>query len=156
MQPRTVAAAAAAVVVAFAATGCNILTPQATTIEYDPSDGISGQTGSVEFYNAMLIGEPNGDALSLSVTFTNPGEATILEVRVDDDVQQIRVPAGVTTYGFPDQQLVFPAPADITFGSLQPVSFQADGADPTGVQVQLISTELVGYETLGPVEPAAE
>ena len=58
MQPRTVAAAAAAVVVAFAATGCNILTPQATTIDYDPSDGISGQTGTVEFHNAMLHENP--------------------------------------------------------------------------------------------------
>ena len=154
MQPRTVAAAAAAVVVAFAATGCNILTPQATTIEYDPSDGISGQTGTVEFHNAMLIGEPEGDALNLSVTFTNSGEATIVEVRYDDQAQQISVPEGVTTYGFPDQQLVFSAD-DITFGSHQNVSFQADGAEPTGVEVQTISTEFVGYETLGPVEPAA-
>lgn len=149
MQPRTVAAAAAAVVVAFAATGCNILTPQATTIQYDPSDGISGQTGSVEFHNAMLIGEPEGDALNLAVTFTNPGEATILEVRFDDQAQQIRVPSGVTTYGFPDQQLVFEA-SDIVFGSHQNVSFQADGAEPAGVEVQAISTEFVGYETLGP------
>jgi len=155
VQPRTVAAAAAAVVVAFAATGCNILTPQATTIQYDPSDGISGQTGTVEFHNAMLIGEPEGDALNLSVTFTNSGEATIVEVRFDDQAQQIRVPEGVTTYGFPDRQLVFNAD-DITFGSQQNVSFQADGAAPTGVEVQAISTEFVGYETLGPVEQAAE
>lgn len=155
MQPRTVAAAAAAVVVAFTATGCNIFTPQATLIQYDPSDGISGQTGSVEFHNAMLIGEPEGEALNLSVTFTNPGEATILEVRYDDQAQQIRVPEGVTTYGFPDQQLVFTA-EDVEFGSQQNVSFQADGAEPTGVEVQTISTEFVGYETLGPVEQAAE
>ena len=155
MQPRTVAAAAAAVVVAFAATGCNILTPQATTIDYDPSDGISGQTGTVEFHNAMLIGEPEGDALNLVVTFTNPGEATFLEVRTGDEAQQIRVPEGVTPFGFGDaEQLVFPAD-DVTFGALQNVSFQADGAEPVGVQVQLISTEFVGYETLGP-EAAAE
>jgi hypothetical protein len=154
VQPRTVAAAAAAVVVAFAATGCNILTPQATLIQYDPSDGISGQTGTVEFHNAMLIGEPEGDALNLSVTFTNPGEATVLEVRVDDEAQQIRVPEGVTTFGFPEQQLVFPAPGDMTFGSHQNVSFQADGAEPAGVQVQLFSSEFTGYETLAPVESA--
>lgn len=154
MQPRTAAATAAAVVVALAATGCNILTPQATTIDYDPSDGISGQTGTVEFHNAILVGEPEGDALSLLVTFTNSGEATSVEVRTGDETQQVRVSEGVTTYGFPDeQQLVFSAD-DITFGALQNVSFQADGAAPTGVQVQLISTELIGYETLGP-EPAA-
>ncbi|MGM1028290.1 MAG: hypothetical protein ACQEWM_00290 [Actinomycetota bacterium] len=156
MQPRTVAAAAAAVVVAFAATGCNILTPQATQIQYDPSDGVSGQSGTVEFHNAMLIGEPEGDALSLVVTFTNSGEETFVEVRTSDETQQIRIPQGVTPYGFADgEQLVFDA-GDVTFGSLQNVSVQADGAEPSGVQVPLISTEFVGYETLGPVEPAAD
>jgi len=154
VQPRTVAAAAAAVVVAFAATGCNILTPQATQIQYDASDGISGQTGTVAFHNAMLIGEPEGDALNLSVTFTNPGEATFLEVRVGDEVQEVRVATGVTTYGFPEQQLVFAAD-EIAYGGHRNVSFQADGAEPTGVEVQMISTEFVGYETLAPVEPAA-
>jgi hypothetical protein len=154
VQPRTVAAAAAAVVVAFAATGCNILTPQATLIQYDASDGISGQTGTVEFHNAMLIGEPEGDALNLSVTFTNPGDETFLEIRVADEVQQIRVASGVTTYGFPEQQLVFPAD-DIEFGGHRNVSFQADGAEPTGVEVQMFSTEFIGYETLAPVETAA-
>lgn len=150
MQPRTVAAAAAAVVVVFAATGCNILTPQATTIQYDPSDGISGQTGAVEFHNAMLIGERDGDAVNLVVTFTNPGEATFVEVRTGDEAQQIRVSEGITTFGAPDgEQLVFGVD-DVTFGALQNVSFQADGAEPTGVEVQLISTDFVGYETLGP------
>lgn len=150
MQPRTVAAAAAAAVVVFAATGCNILTPQATQIQYDPSDGISGETGTVEFHNAMLIGDPEGEALNLSVTFTNGGEATFVEVRVEDEAQQVRVPEGVSTYGFPEQQLVFTAADDIVFGSHQNVSFQADGAEPTGVEVQTISTAFVGYETLGP------
>ncbi|MCH1884374.1 hypothetical protein [Agrococcus sp. ARC_14] len=150
MQPRLAAAVVAAVVVVFAATGCNLITPQATTIDYDASDGVSGTTGTVEIHNAMLIGEPEGEALNLSTTFTNPGEATFLEVRVGDAVEQIRIPAGVTTYGFPEQQLVFPAAPDLVFGSLQNVSFQADGAQPTGLEVPTISTEVVGYETLAP------
>ncbi|GAA1421318.1 hypothetical protein [Agrococcus citreus] len=155
MQPRTVAAAAAAVAVVFAATGCNILTPQATTIQYDPSDGISGSTGTVRFHNAMLIGEPEGDALNLVVTFTNEGEATFVEVRTGDETQQIRVAEGITIFGPPDEeQLVFDA-GDVTYGALQNVSFQADGAEPTGVEVQLISSDFIGYETLAP-EAAAD
>ncbi|WAC66553.1 hypothetical protein OVA14_01835 [Agrococcus sp. SL85] len=155
MQVRTVAAAAAAVVVALVATGCNIFTPQATTIQYDPSDGISGTTGQVQIHNAVLVGEPDGDALSLAVTFTNPGEATFLEVRVEDEAQDVRIPSGTTVYGFQDQQLVFDAPA-IDFGGHRSVSFTADGAVPTGLPVQMVSTEFVGYETLGPTEPAME
>ncbi|RWR19632.1 hypothetical protein D8Y24_10660 [Agrococcus lahaulensis] len=151
MRHRSLAAAAAAVVVALAATGCNILTPQATTIQYDASDGISGQTGTVEFHNAMLIGEPEGDALNLAVTFTNDGEATFVEVRVDDEAQQVRIPSGVTTYGFPEQQLVFEAGGDIEFGAQRNVSFQADGAEPAGVGVQVFSTEFPDYADLAPV-----
>lgn len=149
MQPRLAAAAVAAAVVAIAATGCNILTPQATTIDYDASDGVSGTTGTVEIHNAMLIGEVGGDDLSLAVTFTNDGEGTVVEVRVDSTSQQVRVPEGVTTFGF-DDQIVVPAPADLTFGQLQNVSFQADGAEPAGLRVPTISTDVVGYETLAP------
>lgn len=149
MQPRLAAAAVAAVVVALAATGCNILTPQATTIEYDASDGVSGSTGTVEIHNALLIGEPDGEDLNLAVTFTNPGEATVVEVRVEDAVEQVRVGEGITTFGF-EEQLVFPAGADLTFGQLRNVSFQADGAEPAGLRVPTVSTEVVGYETLAP------
>lgn len=150
MQPRIAAAAIAAVVVAFAATGCNLVTPQATTIDYDASFGVSGTTGTVEVHNAMLVGDPGGDAVSLSTTFTNSGPATVVQVRYLDAVEEVRVSEGVTTYGFPEQQLVLPAPDDLTYGSLQNVSFTADGADPLGLEVPTISTDTVGYETLGP------
>src|SRR5690606_5672436 len=110
VQPRLAAAAVAAVVVAIAATGCNILTPQATTIDYDASDGVSGTTGTVEIHNAMLVGEPDGDQLNLAVTFTNEGEATVVQVRVDDASEQVRVGEGITTFGL-DDQMLFAAPS---------------------------------------------
>jgi hypothetical protein len=150
VQPRLAAAAVAAVVVAIAATGCNILTPQATTIDYDASDGVSGTTGTVEIHNAMLIGEPDGDNLNLAVTFTNEGDATIVQVRVDDASQMVNVGEGVTTLGFDGEQMVFAAPSDLVLGQLRNVSFAADGAEPTGLRVPTISTEMPGYETLGP------
>ena len=153
MQPRLAAAAVAAAVVAITATGCNILTPQATLIEYDASDGVSGATGNVEIHNAMLIGDPEGELLSLAVTFTNEGEATFVEVRVDDTVEQVRVGEGVTTFGF-EEKIVVPSNPELVFGSLQNVSFQADGAEPNGLGVPTISTSLVGYETLAPTPPA--
>ena len=153
MQLRPLAAAAAAAAVALAVTGCNMLTPQATLIQYDPSDGVSGATGTVEIHNAMLIGEADGEAVSLAVTFTNAGEATSLEVRVDDEAQEIRVPQGITVYGT-DEQLVFPVGGELEYGSLRNVSFQADGAEPEGLEVPLISTESIVPESLAPAAPA--
>ncbi len=151
MQPRLAAAAVAAAVVVLTATGCNFLTPQATTIRYDASDGVSGVTGGVEIHNAMLVGEPEGDSLSLVASFANDGEATIVEIRYDDAVQQVRVGQGLTTFGFEDQ-IVMPANPDLVFGELENVSFQADGAEPTGLEVPTISTEVVGYESFAPTE----
>ena len=148
MQLRTVAAAAAAAAVAILATGCNILTPQATTIEYDASDGVSGQTGTVEVHNALLLGEPGGDDVSLAATLTNSGEPTFVEVRVGGESQEIRVPSGVTVYGV-EQQLVFPV-GDAEPGGLTNVSFQAEGAEPAGLRVPYMTTDFPGYESYGP------
>lgn len=148
VQLRTVAAALAAAAVAVLATGCNLVTPQATTIEYDASDGISGRTGDVQVHNALLIGEEDGDTRSLAVTFTNHGEATYVQVRVADDTQDIRVPSGQTVYGV-DEQLTVPAD-DVQVGGLSNVSFQAEGAEPLGLRVQVMSAEFPGYEQYAP------
>lgn len=144
------AAAAAAAALTVALAGCNFLTPQATTVEYDAADGVSGSTGTVEIRNALLVQE---DGLaSLAVTFVNNGGATTLEIDVAGSTQQISVDEGLTAYGFPDgEQLVFPL--DVMPGSLADVVFQADGADSEALQLQVFSTESVGYETLGPEAP---
>lgn len=152
VQHRPLAAAAAAAVVVLTATGCNLLTPQATTIEYDPSDGVSGSTGTVEWHNALLIGDPDGDTLNLLVTFTNPGEATFVEVRVDDEAEEVRVGEGTTTFGFPDGEQILFEVGEIEFGGLRNVSFQADGAEPTGVGVPVHSTEFPDYADFGPAQ----
>lgn len=141
------AAATAAAALTVALAGCNFITPQATTFDYDPSDGISGTTGTVAIRNAVLVSED--DMASLAVTFVNSGEPVALLVTVDGEAQRVDLDEGLTAYGFPEQQLVFPLTADV--GSLAPVEFAADGIDNEVLEVQVFSTESAGYEALGPI-----
>jgi len=143
------AAAAAAVLATATLAGCNFITPQATQFQYDPADGVSGQTGPVEIRNAVLV--VDGDLSSLVVTFVNDGPATTLEVTVGDETQVVDLDSGLTPYGFPDQQLVFSAPVEA--GSLEDVVFAADAAERTAVPVPAFSTATANWSSYGPVAP---
>lgn len=146
-----IAAAALTAALTLGLAGCNFLSPAATTFEYDAADGVSGSTGVVEIRNALLVTD-DGTA-SLAVTFVNDGPDTVLTVDVQGTQQQVELAEGLTAFGFPDgDQLVFPLDAEP--GSLQDVTFQADGADTTALQLQVFSTDSAGYETLAPVAPS--
>lgn len=58
--------------------GCNFISPQTTTEQYDASDGFSTNVGKVEIRNALVFTD-NGDEASLSVTVlnTSSSDATV-------------------------------------------------------------------------------
>ncbi len=150
------AAAAAAVLATATLAGCNFITPQATQFEYDAADGVSGDTGAVHIRNAVLVVDDAGesDLASLAVTFVNDGPSTTLEVTVGEETQSLDLDEGVTTYGFPEQQLVFTSP--LTTGSLEDVVFAADAADREALPVPVYSTATANWSSYGPVEPDEE
>lgn len=148
MKSRLAAAAAALVATATLA-GCNFITPQATLVEYDAADGVSGASGAVEIRNAVLV--VDGDLSSLAVTFVNEGPATTLDVTVGDETQTIDLDSGLTPYGFPEQQLVFTA--SVTAGTIEHVVFSADAAEPASLPVPTFSTDTANWSEYGPVAP---
>jgi hypothetical protein len=94
-SPRALAAAAAATA-AIGLTGCAELSLQATTLEYDPADGVSAKVGSVALQDVMLIApERAGGKAQLSGMAENPTGAPI-EVTVgttSSGGQKFTVPA---------------------------------------------------------------
>jgi hypothetical protein len=54
--------------------GCVFFTPQATLIQYDPSDGVSATVGDVDFRNVVGIINEDGHAISLMMTLVNTGD----------------------------------------------------------------------------------
>ncbi|KQS17093.1 hypothetical protein [Frigoribacterium sp. Leaf186] len=76
LTTRVVSAAAVGAVVVLTAAGCNFISPQATTKQYDASDGYSVNVGSIQVRNAILLTarEGDGDTASLSMVVLNTSD----------------------------------------------------------------------------------
>ena len=58
---------------ALGMTGCGFVTPQATLIQYQPSDGVQTDLGDIKVRNAVAVSEDGTDA-SLLTTVLNTGD----------------------------------------------------------------------------------
>lgn len=80
---------------AIGLTGCAELSEQATTLEYDPADGVSAEVGSVELQDVLIVsgeGEGSGKLAGLA---NNPS-ARAVEITVGTSArggQKFTVPA---------------------------------------------------------------
>lgn len=122
-------------------TGCAFITPQATTVHYDPSDGIGATVGDLQVRNALIL-TADGTTGSLLINLDNPTKYGIQvkvqyenadEAKVDQDVY---VNSGsVATFGGADANRITLTDIDAPAGSLFPVFIQYD--DVTGKQLWL-------------------
>jgi hypothetical protein len=55
--------------------GCNFMSPTATAIQYDPSDGIGATIGELKVRNAILLSDRDDPVGSLVVSLVNLGES---------------------------------------------------------------------------------
>ena len=148
---RLAAAAVAGLALALGVTGCNMMTPQATTNEYNPGDGLNGQSGEVAFRNALLV--VDGDSAtnaSLNVTFFNESDSPqSVSLQVGQQQISVTLQPGVTVYGSQENQIVVPVDSPVA-GSLVNATVTAEGGDAVGTQLQVFSTDNAGYEDRGP------
>ena len=155
MRARTMATVVVAAGILLGTSGCNLFAPQATTIHYDASDGVSGNVGDLAVRNAMLI-TADGENANLVVHVVNNGDDDIdLLVQyegVDEKVSKsIQVEANSTTeIGLPGGQSVGVESLNASAGSLFPVFFQY--GDLTGIEllVPVLDGTLNEYSTLVP------
>ncbi len=136
MIARTAAARAAASALLAGAliaglTGCTFISTQATLIQYDPSDGVGIQVGSVKVRNAVALINDDGSAVSLMITLVNSG-STIANVAMQYESGGGRLtttksvlPGKVATYGTTPggAQIVISEPG-VKAGALYPVYIQ--------------------------------
>ena len=84
MKARLAASAALALGIAIGGSGCAMITYQATTEKYDPSDGISADIGTLDLRNVLVVSEDGEDG-NLVMTVVNTGENDVtLGVQVAD------------------------------------------------------------------------
>jgi hypothetical protein len=127
VRRRIAATAVLAFGVALATAGCTFLAPTATAIQYDPSDGVSLNVGSLQLRNAFVIAPKGTDANFIGVVINTSKSAMIVDfqytshaggkTKVTDAL--VPLPAGaVESFGNPGvPQLVFRS-ADAKAGAL--------------------------------------
>lgn len=155
MRARTLATVVVAAGLLVGTSGCTLFAQQATTIQYDASDGVSGNIGDLAIRNAMLI-TADGENANLVVHVVNTGDDDVdLLVQyegVDEKVTKtVTIDANATTeIGLPGGEELGTESLNATAGSLFPVFFQY--GDRTGIEllVPVLDGTLNEYATLVP------
>ena len=153
MKARLAASAALALGIALGGSGCSMITYQATTEKYDPSDGVSADIGALDLRNILVVSEDGEEGnLIMSVTNTGDDDAT-LEVQLVDggETFEIDVDAGATvSLGTEEEEPLLLEGIDTQPGGLVPMFFQYSGAEGQEVQVPVLDGRLPEYEDLVP------
>ncbi|MFC4222994.1 hypothetical protein [Lysinibacter cavernae] len=140
MKARIVSSVVLAAAVMVGATGCNLISPQATTYHYDPSDGVGGNTGELAIRNVMLIETEVEGTYSVVFSVVNNSADTVdLNVHVQDGNSQaedsVTVAPGINKFGDEDQDVLIFEDVDTKPGAIIPVFFQY--GEKTGVELEV-------------------
>lgn len=154
MKARLAASAALAIGLALGASGCSMLTYQATTEKYNPSDGVSADVGDLDLRNILIVSDEGVDGnLVMTVINTSEEDAT-LGVQVgtgDGEVIEIEVGAGETlVLGSEDDEPVLLEGIDVEVGGLLPLYFQYGDAEGVEKLVPVLDSSLPEYADLAP------
>jgi len=160
VRARSAASVILAAGILMGTSACGFYSPQATTIHYDASDGVSGNVGDVAIRNALLLSE-DGETANLLATVINQGDTThSLEVQYEAKgekvTQNVTIAAHETvTLGTPGSPAVTVENMDSAPGKLFPVFFQY--GDETGAELLLpiLDGTQGEYSTLLPTETPA-
>lgn len=155
MKARLAASAILVALLAAGTTGCTFITPQVTTMAYDPSDGIGTTLGDIRVNNALLVTE-DGQSASLVISLHNPTDFGVQVSVQYEDATQSKVndsvfvnSRSVVSLGAAGPSSVALTGIDAPAGSLFPVFLQY--GDVTGEQLWLpVLTATGPYAGLAP------
>lgn len=143
---------------AISASGCTLISRQATYIHYDPADGYGADLGELLIRDMRAVLGPDGKALALIFTAINTGTSSkqlILAFDTEDGPQEqtIAVGSGASvSVGRPDDDAsaVVLFPGDIVPGSNFDVYVQAGDADGQLLTVPVFDGTNALYAELAP------
>ncbi|GAB2519962.1 hypothetical protein [Paramicrobacterium agarici] len=162
MRSRFAAIVVLAAAVALGTSGCGLLAPQATTIHYDASDGVSGSVGDVDVRNALIIAGEDGAVGHLVVTLINNGtsshsvtiefaDGTSTDVMIEaDEVFTFSADAERDD----EYENIVIDPLTVQVGSTTEVFFQYGTETGVTLDVPVYTGELEEYSTLVPTPEA--
>jgi len=141
---------------ALGMSGCGFFAPQATLIQYAPSDGVEGDVGDIKVRNAVALSEDGTDA-SLIMTIINSGtsNADVNFQYVDAAGKTITATVSVAgntnlSVGNTGEEQLVLSGLDIELGSLLPVYLQYGSEEGQELLVPVIPAEHSEYTGLTP------
>ncbi|MDQ4214426.1 DNA modification methylase [Microbacterium capsulatum] len=154
MKSRLAASIALSALVIVGATGCSMIAPQATTIDYSASDGANiPKSGPIEVRNAFVVVNKSGTTGNLVAGLVNvtSSPATIHITIGDGPGQSVRVPAqkAVSLGGDEEQPLRFEG-IDTQAGATIEVYFQSGDAQGVKYAIPVLDGTLPYYSKLVP------
>ena len=152
MKSRFIASIALGAAVVLGATGCNMLAPQATTIEYSASDGRNvPESGPLKVRNALIVANEDGSLGNLIAGVVNStDDDLVLNVGIGSDLQTIPVPArSSVSLGMTSAPMLFEG-LDAKPGSDVEVSFQSGEGEGVEVAIPILDGTLPHYEEFVP------
>ncbi|WP_217181975.1 hypothetical protein [Streptomyces sp. AC495_CC817] len=156
MKSRLVASAALSALVVLGATGCTFISPQATKIEYSPSDGVnvSDTDGPLEVRNAFVVANEDGSVGNFVAAIVNPTDdsATLTITVAGIDPLTITVKGNDSVSLGADEAPLRIDDLDHKPGSTVEIHFQSGDGSGTKTQVPVLDGTLPYYADLVPTE----
>jgi len=163
VKTRLIASIALGAAVVLGTTGCNILAPQATTIDYSASDGVNvpADSGPLHIRNAMIVANDDGTTGNFVAAVVNDTtEPLTLRLEVGEGSSAVRSSVNVLanrTLSLGDLadgvQPLRLDDIDAVPGSTVPVYFQSGDGQGALIQVPVLDGAL---EYLAPLAPSPE
>jgi hypothetical protein len=155
VKSRLFASIAIGALVALGTTGCSMISPQATLIHYNPSDGVSATAGDIEIRNALIVADDEGTAGNFLAAVVNPTDSPV-SVSIEfgegaDTVSEMLFVGANSTVslGAEDEDPILVEGLELLPGTDVPVYFSAgDGGSLTAVPI--VDGELPYYAPFVP------
>jgi hypothetical protein len=155
VNSRTLASLALGGLVVLGTAGCAAITPQATTIDYSPSDGVNvplPEDSPIEILNALIVADEEGRNGGFVATIVNTSDArATVSLDWGGGAGELTVPAESSVSLGVDEEPLLLENIDTPAGATVPIVFNA-GGEPVETQVQVFDETLEYLEGLAPSE----
>lgn len=167
MRVRLIATVAVAVAVVLGTTGCSMLAPQGTTVQYSPAEGLDvpDSSGPLLVRNALFVATDDGSQGNFVAAIVNDTDSSeVLHIQVgegaDAITKSVRVPANTTKSlgvsdvegltGFEGAEPLLIDGLDTPPGATVSVYFQSGDGEGARVDIPVLDGTLSYLATLAP------
>jgi hypothetical protein len=157
VKSRLIASLAVSALVVLGTSGCAMLSTQATTIPYSPSDGVNiPDSGPLQVRNVLIVTDEKGvDGNLVAAIVNGTSEAKTLNIQYGEgsskSSEKIRVPANTTvSLGTAETKPLLLEGIDTMAGANLPMFFQSGDSEGVLFNVPVLDGSLDYYGDLLP------